>query len=87
VVKIKKYNPKPGRVCVGQYIVQLYGAMQKILKEQEVTDAEKASAAWAMNMTMLEVSRQWCKCPWCKRTADSIEEHLKASRKEEDVKA
>lgn len=87
--KIPKYNPKPNRVCVGQYLVGLYGTMNQILKEQECSQEEKNCAAWAMNMTMLEITSQWCKCPWCKATGAKIEELLKKphqKQKETDEK-
>ena len=84
---LRKYNPKPNRVCVGQYLAGFYGAVHEMLKDQEGKLEEKNTAAWAMNMTLLEITTQWCKCPWCKRTGAKIEEFLKEPRNESTPKA
>lgn len=84
---MRKYNPKPNKVCVGQYLIGFYKAVHEMLKEQEGTPAEKNTAAWAMNMTLLEITTQWCKCPWCKRTGAKIEEYIKGAPSESTTKA
>lgn len=79
--KFRKHNPKPNKVCVGQYLAGFYQAVHDMIQKQEGKLEEKNTAAWAMNMTLLEITTQWCKCPWCKRTGAKIEEFLKEDRK------
>lgn len=82
--KPRKYNPKPNKVCVGQFLTQLYGQMQQVLKSQEASDAEKATGAWVMNITMLEITEHWCRDPWCKDAAVRIKNILTTKQKDED---
>ncbi len=75
--KPRKYNPKPGKVCVGQFLMQLYQPMQKVLQDQNVALPEKNAASWAMNCILAEVMGVWCKCPWCRNGFEKMKEYYK----------
>lgn len=83
IPKPRKYNPKPNKVCVGQFLTMLYKDMHKVLKESDLTDEQRGSAAWAMNMIIYETTTQWCRDPWCMAAAKQMNEHFKKKEQQD----
>lgn len=70
--KIKKYNPKKNKVCVGEFLFAVNGKVSKHIFEakesEEITNAQHG----IMNYLFLEVANRWCRCPWCQHRATEL---------------
>ncbi len=80
--KIRKHNPKPNKVCIGQFLMGVNREIANKLKDDD-TQLVKVQHG-IMNYIFLNVTRQWCKCPWCIRYSNELLQLIDEASKSTD---
>ncbi len=89
MTKTTKYNPKPNKTCVGDYLFALNRQLADLIDKSPSDDVIKACQYQIMNEIFIQVAQNWCKCPSCKSRAISLIEIIRkyqdAMQEEENV--
>ena len=80
--KIRKFNPKPNKVCVGDFLFALNRQLADVIDKSQNEDHVKACQYQIMNEIFIQTAKLWCKCPMCIKRADSLIEIIMKHRAE-----
>jgi hypothetical protein len=70
--KIRKHNPKPGKVCVGDFLFMLMRNLSELIHNCENSIQIKNAQTQIMNEIFIQVAQNWCKCPSCKNRSAQL---------------